>query len=122
MEVFKQIGKNLYCDDNCPYTAFCPRMLDSLMSISKECMIRKNYENEFDRFYNLYFAEADGLKNEMRATAYKIASKCDTKEELMSYFNSITKMTGTFYAPEKTSKDDLVTEVNIFYDNLKKRK
>lgn len=117
-DVMKVIANQLNCDESCPYSDFCPRMLDSLMSGENACLIRLNYETEFDRFYNLYFGESEGLRNEMRASAYRIARSSISPDEILTYFNTINKMSTAFYAPEKTGKADEITTVNILFDNI----
>ena len=114
--VLQTIANTVYCTESCEFSEFCPRLLDSMMSKSKECLIRLNYKTEFDKFYNLFFAENDGLKNEMRTTAYRLGLDAVTADDELTYFNSLQKMSTTFYAPEKSSKDDTVSSVNIFYD------
>ena len=118
-EVADNISNQYLCDESCQYSDFCPRMLDSTMSSGKECQIRMNYQTEFDTFYNLFFGESDGLKNEMRTVAYNLGKDAQTPEELLTYFNTISKMASAFYAPEKTGKADEITAVNIFFDELK---
>lgn len=117
-DVIEVISNQQNCDDSCPFSEFCPRLLDAMMSEEKLCLIRVNYENEFDRFYNLYFGESEGLKNEMRASVYKIAQSACTPEEILTYFNAINKMSSAFYMPEKTGKADEITSVVINFDSI----
>ena len=120
--VLEVISDQYKCTAECPYSSFCPRMLDSVMSSSQECIVRVNYQNEFDRFYNLYFGGSDGIKNEMLSTAYLIASSADTADEQAAYFNIINKIFSSLYAPEKSSRELEIPSVEIIFEDIKNAK
>lgn len=115
VEVFKYISERLNCTD-CKYSEFCPSMKDGVLM--NDCIIRRDYRQKFDTFYNLYFGEFQGLKNEMLDVAYGLKEECITQEDKLQYFTSLTKIMGTFYSPEKQSKEDTITDVIVNIEKL----
>lgn len=121
-EVMRLILSQEHCDDTCKFSDFCPRLTDAAMSEEKLCLIRVNYDSEFDKFFNLFFAGSEGLRNELRSSVYKIGQSSITPDEVLNYFNAVTKMSNTFYAPEKTGKSDEITSVNIVFSDKGEKK
>ena len=111
VEVFKYICDRVTCDSSCKYAQFCPSMMDSV--VADDCIIRRDYKRLFDAFYNLYIGKFDGLKTEMINIAYSLKEKADTPEEALTYFNSLTKIMSSCYAPEKQSKEDMITDILV---------
>ncbi len=120
MEVFKTIMNRITCDDTCPYAEFCPSMPDGV--VKNDCIIRRKYKLVFDAFYNLYLGKFEGLKSEMTNVAYRLKEDADTPEEELQYFNSLVKIMGSCYAPEKGTKEDMITEVLINITDVDKTK
>lgn len=90
--------------------------------IAEDCIIRRDYAKVFDTFYNLYFGNLEGLKTEMIGISYMLKEQCFTPDEYLQYFNSLVKIMSSCYAPEKSQKDDFITDVMINITPLEPKK
>jgi len=115
-ECFKVISDNLHCTESCPYTEFCPHMMEG---VKKEiCIIRQHSDKLFDKFYNLYLGEYTGIKSEMIKVAYQLRESCDTPEEMLSYFNALVKILSNCYSNDKKS-EEIISEIFLNVSPLK---
>lgn len=107
--VFEYISHRRVCGSDCKYSNFCPVMPDAMMN--NNCIIHSRYKTLFDPFYNLYVGGFEGLKTELTNIAFKLQMDAKTNEDAMTYFTSVIKIMQSSYAPEKTTKDDEITQV-----------
>ena len=119
-QVFDYIRNRTTCDGSCTYSSFCPSMPSGV--IAEDCIIRRDHAKVFDTFYNLYFGNLDGLRSEMIGISYMLKEQCFTPEEYLQYFNSLVKIMSACYAPEKSQKDDFITDVLINITPLEPKK
>ena len=119
-QVFDYIRNRTTCDGSCAYSSFCPSMPSGV--IAEDCIIRRDHAKVFDTFYNLYFGNLDGLRSEMIGISYMLKEQCFTPEEYLQYFNSLVKIMSACYAPEKSQKDDFITDVLINITPLEPKK
>lgn len=104
-EVNSYLSKRSTCNgksqrDLCKYRGFCPEYPPlSNIKDGTGCIIL--HIGKLDVFYNLFFAEADGLKNEMQRTLYKMQ-----EDDPQQYIQACTKTMTTVYGTD--GKADVV--------------
>lgn len=112
-EVNTYLSKRSTCNGTCKYHNICPEY-PPLVNVKDGtgCIIL--HLGKVDVFYNLFLAEADGLKNEMQRTLYKMQ-----EEDPQQYIQACTKTMTTVYGNE--GKADIVPpKVNITINKVGK--
>lgn len=105
-EVSKYIQNRNICNGTCKYKGFCPEYPPLKELENPSCIIYGL--GKLDVFYNLFFGDADGIKNELQRTLYKLEGDGDS----LQYLQACTKTMTTVYGND--SKSDIVPpKVNI---------